>query len=61
MVCVWGGGGAGGGATHSAYDMFSWYKCLGISLVFPSPRFWEWEFHSDCAISWSLPTCTFDL
>ena len=23
-------------AAHSAYEMFSWYKCLIVSLVFPT-------------------------
>ena len=36
----------------------SLYKCLIVNLVFP-PRFLEWESFSDCAFSWSLPTCTF--
>ena len=38
-------------AAHSAYDMFSWYKNLSVILVFPIPRFVEWEFLSDCDIS----------
>ena len=39
-------------ASHSPYDMlFSWYKYLSVILVFPTPRFMEWEFLSDCAIS----------
>ena len=46
-------------AAHSAYDIFSWYKYIIVNLVFPIPRFVEWEFLSDCASSWSLPTCTF--
>ena len=38
-------------AAHSAYDMFSWYKYLIVSLfVFP-PRYLEWESFSDCAFS----------
>ena len=37
-------------AAHSAYDMFSWYKYLIVSLFFP-PRFLEWESFSDCAFS----------
>ena len=39
-------------AAHPAY-MFSWYmyKYLSVILVFPTPRFMEWEFLSDCAIS----------
>ena len=46
-------------AAHSAYYMFSWYKYLIVDLVFPTARFLEWEFLSDCACSWPLPTCTF--
>ena len=39
-------------ATHSAYDLFPWYKYLSVILVFfPTPRFVKWEFLSDCAIS----------
>ena len=38
-------------AAQSAYDMFSWYKYLSINSVFPIPRFLEWKFLSDCAIS----------
>ena len=31
---------------------FSWYEYLSVILVFfPDPRFMEWEFLSDCAIS----------
>ena len=26
-------------AAHSAYEMFSWYECLIVSLVFFPPRF----------------------
>ena len=26
-------------AAHSAYDMFSWYKCPIVSLVFPTSVF----------------------
>ena len=26
-------------AAHSAYDMFSWYKCLIVNLVFSPSRF----------------------
>ena len=33
-------------AAHSAYDMFSWYKCLVAES-----RFLEWESLSDCAFS----------
>ena len=32
---------------------------VAVFLVFPTPQLMEWEFLSDCAISWSLPTCTF--
>ena len=28
-------------AAHSAYDMFSWYKYLIVSLVFSHPGFWS--------------------
>ena len=28
-------------AAHSAYDMFSWYKCLIVSLVFSRLDFWS--------------------
>ena len=38
-------------AAHSAYEMFSWYKYLIVSLVFSPPRFLEWESFSDCAFS----------
>ena len=38
-------------AAHSAYDMFSWYKCLIVNLVFPRLGFLEWESFSDCAFS----------
>ena len=38
-------------AAHSAYEMFSWYKYLIVSLIFFSPRFLEWESFSDCAFS----------
>ena len=31
-------------AAHSAYDVFSWYKKPSVILVFPTPRFMEWEF-----------------
>ena len=30
--------------------MLSWYKYLSVILVFPTPRFVEWEFLSDCTI-----------
>ena len=38
-------------AAHSAYEMFSWYKYLIVSLVFFQPWFLEWESFSDCAFS----------
>ena len=40
-------------AAHSAYDMYSWYKYLIVSLVFShlGPRFLEWESFSDCAFT----------
>ena len=28
-------------AAHSAYEMFSWYKCLIVSLVFSHLGFWS--------------------
>ena len=28
-------------AAHSAYEMFSWYKYLSVSLVFSHPGFWS--------------------
>ena len=28
-------------AAHSAYEMFSWYKYLIVSLVFSHPGFWS--------------------
>ena len=37
-------------AAHSAYDMFYKYKYLIVNLFFPL-RFFEGEFHSDCAFS----------
>ena len=37
-------------AAHSAYDMFSLYNYLNVILVFPTPRFMEWEFLSDYVI-----------
>ena len=40
-------------AAHSAYEMFSWYKYLIVSLVFFPPRFLVWESFSDCAFSCS--------
>ena len=30
-------------AARSAYDMFSWYKYLIVSLFFPILDFLEWE------------------
>ena len=36
-------------AAHSAYEMFSWYKYLIVSLVFSHLGFLEWESFSDCA------------
>ena len=36
-------------AAHLVYDMFSWY--LTVILVFPTARFVECNFFSDCAIS----------
>ena len=37
-------------AAHSAYNVFYKYKYLIVNCFFP-PRFLEWEFLSDCAIS----------
>ena len=28
-------------AAHSAYEMFSWYKCLVVRLVFSHLGFWS--------------------
>ena len=28
-------------AAHSAYDMFSWYKYMIVSSVFPTSVFWS--------------------
>ena len=28
-------------AAHSAYEMFSWYKCLVVGLVFSHLGFWS--------------------
>ena len=28
-------------AAHSAYEMFSWYKCLIVGLVFSRLGFWS--------------------
>ena len=38
--------------------MFSMYSYLIVNLVFFPPRYLEFELLSDCAFSWSLPTCT---
>ena len=38
-------------AAHSAYEMFSWYKCLIVSLVFSHLGFWSGNLFSDCAFS----------
>ena len=38
-------------AAHSAYEMFSWYKYLIVSLFFSHFRFLEWDSFSDCAFS----------
>ena len=38
-------------AAHSAYEMFSWYKYLIVSLVFSHFGFLEWDSFSDCAFS----------
>ena len=38
-------------AAHSAYETFSWYKYLIVSLFFFPPRVLEWESFSDCAFS----------
>ena len=38
-------------AAHSAYEMFSWYRYLIVSLVFSHLRFLEWESFADCAFS----------
>ena len=38
-------------AAHSAYEMFSWYKYIIVSLFFPPPRFTEWDSFSDSAFS----------
>ena len=40
-----------GVAASSACDMFSWYRCLGVVLVFPASRLVGWEFLSGRAIS----------
>ena len=46
-------------AAHSAYDMCSWYTYLIVNLDFSHLGFWKGILFSDCAFSWSLPTCTF--
>ena len=38
-------------AAHSAYEMFSWYKYLIVSLFFPASVFGVGIFFSDCAFS----------
>ena len=38
-------------AAHSANEMFSWYRCLIVSLVFSHLGFLELESFSDCAFS----------
>ena len=38
-------------AAHSAYEMFSWYKYLIVSLVFSHLGFWSGSLFSDCAFS----------
>ena len=38
-------------AAHSAYEIFSWYKYLIVSLVFSHFGFLEWDSFSDCAFS----------
>ena len=35
------------------------YEVLIVNLVFFPPRVLKWDFLSECAFSWSLPTCTF--
>ena len=30
-------------AAHSAYDVFSWYKCLIVNLAFSHLGFWRWN------------------
>ena len=37
--------------AHSAYEMFSWYKYLIVSLVFSHLGFWSVNLFSDCAFS----------
>ena len=38
-------------AAHSAYEMFSWYKYLIVSLVFSHLGFWSGNLFCDCAFS----------
>ena len=38
-------------AAHSAYDMYSWYKYLIVSLFFSRLGFWSGDLFSDCAFS----------
>ena len=38
-------------AAHSAYEMFSWCKCLIVGLVFSRLGFWSGSFFPDCAFS----------
>ena len=38
-------------AAHSAYEMFSWYRYLIVSLVLSHLEFLEWESFADCAFS----------
>ena len=39
-------------ASHSAYEMVSWYKYLIVSLfVFSRLGFWSGDLFSDCASS----------
>ena len=38
-------------AAHSAYEMFSWYRYLIVSLVVSHLGFLEWESFSDCTFS----------
>ena len=38
-------------AAHLAYEMFSWYKYLIVSLFFSHLGFLEWESFSDCTFS----------
>ena len=38
-------------AAHSAYEMFSWYRYVIVSLVFSHLGFLEWESFADCPFS----------